>query len=210
MVDELEDGVLEPEFCGRAHGEVRVDAVGIGVEVCPLLGLQPLVLRGSQLVPAHRANEGVGVELVVSEHLGQAAGADVSPGVHLPEAILGVHEPLGEEQVVGGRGVQMGDSVVVANDLDPVVETGERDLAFDLGEGPAGRPREEHQQTEQCRRDHDRRPSQDALDDSAASALRRPRSLGLAGSGPGGSGIRHGPKAKRSALGSDPAFERIC
>ena len=43
------------------------------------------------------------------EHLGQPPGADVPPEIHLPEAVLGMHEALGHEQVVLVLGVDVGD-----------------------------------------------------------------------------------------------------
>ena len=43
----------------------------------------------------------VGFDLATSEHLGETpAGADVSPEVHLPEPVLGMGEPLSEEEVL--------------------------------------------------------------------------------------------------------------
>ena len=57
------------------------------------------------------------VDLGLAEQLGQAPGADAAPDLHLPHALGGMDPALGEEQVVGGRGVDLRDAVDVADDV---------------------------------------------------------------------------------------------
>ncbi len=60
--------------------------------------------------------------------------------VHLPEAVLRVDVALGEEEVVFGGGVDVGDSVVAAVDVDFAVEASEVKEALGTGEGPCDQP----------------------------------------------------------------------
>ena len=53
--------------------------------------------------------------------------------VHLEEALLGVHEALGQRQVVHRVGVDLRDAVLVADHLDLSVEAGDLDLTGRLG-----------------------------------------------------------------------------
>ena len=53
-------------------------------------------------VPAQGAQELVGLDLALAEHLGQPAGGDVAAHVHLVEPVLRLDEALGHEQVLVG------------------------------------------------------------------------------------------------------------
>ena len=52
----------------------------------------------------------VGLHPPFTEHFCQSSRSDVPPEVHLPETVLGMYIPLGEEQVVRIIGVNMRDA----------------------------------------------------------------------------------------------------
>jgi hypothetical protein len=74
--------------------------------------------------PTQGSDETVRVDLVGAEQLGHAAGGHVPTHVHLPEAVLGVHEALGTEQVVAARRDDRGYAVAVAEHLDRCRQAG--------------------------------------------------------------------------------------
>src|SRR5512144_1748934 len=57
------------------------------------------------------------------------------PGIHLPEAILGMDITLGEEQVMRGAGVNVWDPHFVAVNIDGTVQTIKFYLTISLWEG---------------------------------------------------------------------------
>ncbi len=59
--------------------------------------------------------------------------------VHLEEPILGVHVALGQEQVLGVVGVDVRYAVLVAQHLDLRLQSGHREIAAQLREGPSDR-----------------------------------------------------------------------
>ena len=70
-----------------------------------------------------------------AEDLGEVSGGVAAEGVHLPEAVLGGDVALGEDEVVKGGGLDVGDAVGVAADRDGGGESGDGEGAVDLGEG---------------------------------------------------------------------------
>ena len=96
---------------------------GVDARRVALQGADRRRVEGGQVAlrrppPAERPDEAVGVELGLPEELADAAGADVAEDLHLPHPLGGVHEPLGEEEVVGRVGVDVGDPRLVADHLD--------------------------------------------------------------------------------------------
>ncbi len=159
MVQQLENRVLEAQLGRRAGRQIGVDALRVGIEHGPIARIRRRVLGLGDALPAHRPEEGVRFDLRVAEHLGEAARADVAPEVHLPEALLGVDVALGQEQVVLVVGVDVSHTHVVPYDLRGCLQTGDRDLTVDVGEGPVnGEP---HGQ-----RDSDGREQDDTGDDA--------------------------------------------
>src|SRR5690606_10042116 len=147
-------------------GDVGIDTVGV-----PLQDLTVLVGHGGQLLTgqvgeAEGAEELVGLDLALAEHLREAARADVPPEVHLPEPLLGVDEPLGEEEVVVGGGHDVRDAPAVAMDRHRLVQAVHPDLPVHLGkrspDGPQHEARpgdDEHQQHHQDSSKPPHRPS---------------------------------------------------
>ncbi len=90
--------------------------------------------------PAQGAQERVGGDLVGAEQLGHAARGHVAAEVHLPEAVLGMHVPLGPEQVGRGLRVQVRDAVPVPVHGHGGGEAGQVLLAAEVGESPPYRP----------------------------------------------------------------------
>ncbi len=104
--------------------EPGVDAGGVALQ-----GADGRRVEGGQvalggLPPAERPDEPVRVDLGLPEELADAAGADVAEDLHLPHPLGRVDEPLGEEEVVGGVGVEVGDPRLVADHLDGRREPG--------------------------------------------------------------------------------------
>ncbi len=99
-------------------GEIGIDPIGICLEHPTVLVTQGCELLLGQPGEVEGAEEHVGVDLAVSEHLGEAPRPDVPPEIHLPETVLGMDVTLGEKEVVGGGGVDVGNPFGVANHLD--------------------------------------------------------------------------------------------
>ena len=99
-----------------------------------MAGIEHLELLLGETGEVQGAEEQIGVNLTITEHLGEPSGPDVTPEVHLPEPVLGMDVALGEEEVVLVAGIDMGNAVGVPHDLDLTGKTGGRDFAFDLGE----------------------------------------------------------------------------
>src|SRR5580704_6874680 len=96
---------------------------------------------GELLVPvaaeSEEAGEFVARKILWAEHLGELAFAVAAPHFELPHAILSHHVALGEEQVRGVLGVDVGDAPGVAQNLNRLAETGDRDGAPVLSEDGA-------------------------------------------------------------------------
>ncbi|CAM5234590.1 hypothetical protein SBADM41S_02846 [Streptomyces badius] len=119
VVGQTQRRVLDRDVPAFLALQVRVDALRVRLEV--LLGAlveDLVVLPLRHLPPAERTEEGVGLDLPGTEHLGEPAGRHVAPDVHLPEAVLGLDEALGAEEVGVGVRVDLRNPVGVAFDLD--------------------------------------------------------------------------------------------
>ena len=53
----------------------------------------------------------------------------MTPKIHLPETVLGMDVTLGEEQVVGGLGIDIGDAVAIPVDIHGAIQTAQLDFA---------------------------------------------------------------------------------
>ena len=140
VVGEAECRVLDGALLGALRREVGVDAVGVGAQVrLGALGELGVVLLLGHPVPAEGAQEGVGVDLALAEHLGEAARGGVPADVHLPEAVLRLDVTLGAEEVLVAVGVEMGNAVAVPADLHRGAETVEFEASLGLREGRTDR-----------------------------------------------------------------------
>ena len=93
-----------------AADEGRHNPFGVGAVACPLRVEIPAVLHA----PRHR----VALGEVGPQHFRQTALGRPPPQIQLKQPILRLHEPLGEEQIVGILRVDMRDSPPVADDAD--------------------------------------------------------------------------------------------
>ena len=119
-------------------GDGLVDAAGVELQPVELVGreVEDGAIGGG--AEAEDALDAVGGDEVGAEDLGELAGGVAADGVHLEEAIAGGDEALGEDEVIDGAGVEVGDALRVAGDGDGRGEAGEREAAVDLREGVAG------------------------------------------------------------------------
>jgi hypothetical protein len=120
---------------GALEGHGGVYAGGILVEEVKLIGREGgdgAVGGGAELEGALEAVVG---EKRDAEDLGEGPGAMAAEGVHLPEAVLGGDEALGEEKIVERGGAEVGDAVGVALDGDGSREAGKGHGAVELGKG---------------------------------------------------------------------------
>ena len=83
---------------------------------------------------ADDAAEAVNVEGGGAEEFGEAAVGDAAVELHLPEAVLCVGEALGAVKVGFVLGVDVGDAMLVAENLHFCVQFGKVQLAIVLGE----------------------------------------------------------------------------
>ena len=132
--EQTENSIFETDGGGMVIFQVGVHACRVRVEHRSGFRVQAFVFEFGNLTPAEGAEEAVGFHLAAPEHLGQRAGADVAPGIHLPETILGVNIALRKKQVMGGGGINVRDSHRVAIDIYGTVQALELDLAFRLRE----------------------------------------------------------------------------
>jgi len=116
--DQSQNDVLERQSRAGPLRQVRVHALGVSLKHALCLGVHGVPFLLGDACPTQRPQELVGLELAFPEHLGQAPGADVARGVHLPEAVLGVQEPLRHVQVVLGFGIDRWDAYGVSEYLD--------------------------------------------------------------------------------------------
>jgi hypothetical protein len=129
-----EEAEFEREV-GALEVDGGVDAGGVALEEVELIGGE-----GDEGAVGGGSDEEGALEAVVSEEagaedLGEGAGGVAAEGVHLPEAVLGGDEALGEEEVVERGGADVGDAVGVALDGDGSGEAGDGDRTVELGEG---------------------------------------------------------------------------
>ena len=81
--------------------------------------------------------EAIGVQAGLADDLGRLADAAAAPQVDLEQPVLGGDEALGEEEVVGILGVDVGHAPAVAQHLDRLLQAGHLDLPLQLGEDGA-------------------------------------------------------------------------
>jgi hypothetical protein len=128
-----EDAELEGEV--RALGfDGGVDAVGVELEEVELVGRvvgEGAVCGGADL---EGALDAVMLKEGGTEDFGEVAGDVAAEGVHLPEAVLRGDVALGDDEVVEGCGVDVGDAVCVALDGDGRGESGDGESAVELRE----------------------------------------------------------------------------
>src|SRR6478752_438301 len=111
VVGQAECRVLDGEVLAVLALQIRVHPLRVRLEVLLGVLLQlGVVLLLRDLVPAQRAQEGVGLDLAGAEHLGEPSGRHVAAYVHLPETVLGLDVPLGAEEVAVGVGVDLRDT----------------------------------------------------------------------------------------------------
>ena len=125
------------------RGQVGVHTVGVGLVVAEGDRVEQGHLLLGDRPPAERPNEGVGADLALAEQFGQPAARHVPAEIHLPEAVLRVHVPLGPEEVPGGRGHDLGDAGLVAVHRDVGFEAGQHEFAGESGEGAGHGPHAE-------------------------------------------------------------------
>ena len=88
-------------------------------------------------ISGHETGETVALHPFGSQKLGQASLGLAAPQLHLEEAVLRLHEPLGEEEVVLAAGIDVRNAPAVADHLDLALEAGHGEAALDHGEhGP--------------------------------------------------------------------------
>jgi hypothetical protein len=73
-----------------------------------------LQIFGGHVPQAQGAHEAVGVERGRSEHFRERARTEPPIHLHLPQAVLRVHEAEGEMRVLDRRGIDVRDAVAVA------------------------------------------------------------------------------------------------
>ena len=104
------------------------------------------------------------------EQLAEAPGADVAEDLHLPHPLRRVDEALGEEEVVGGVGVDVGDPGVVADHLDRRGEPGDVErpgrLRLRAGAHPGEQAADRHRPDDGDHEHDDEQDRQQAADDA--------------------------------------------
>ena len=149
---EPQDGELQPQPA-PVGGDVTVDPLGVGLQRHPRLGVQLSQFLGGGAVPPQGANEAIGVQRGFTQYLGQPPGADAPRELHLPETILGVDVPLGEEEIVGVGGIDVGDAPTIADDGHLRLQTVRVERA--IGLGPRAAHGEEAVASNQPQHQHD-------------------------------------------------------
>ncbi len=153
-----------------AQREPRVDARRVAFQGPDRRRVQGRQVALRRLPPAERPDEAVRVELGLPEELADAAGPDVAEDLHLPHPLGGMHESLGEEEVVGRVGVDVRDPRLVADHLGRGREPGDLERPAHLGLGPPAHPCQEaadgHRADQGDGDDDDEQARQQAADDS--------------------------------------------
>jgi hypothetical protein len=118
----------------RPHAEEGVDARGIGVELVSrvLVEMREICLRRAP--HAHGTQKAVGFQAAAAQRLGQAPGPDAPVNLHLPEAVLRMHEAERELRIALRLGEDVRHAEAVAQDLHRRAEAGELDLALPGGQ----------------------------------------------------------------------------
>ena len=123
-----------------AAANVGVDALAVVAQSGNRGFVQRRELGFGRAAKADDAAESVDVERDGTKELGQLSQGDAAVLVHLPEPVLGVNEPLCAPEVGLRLGVEVGNAVLVAQDLDGRVQLGQLQFAPVLGRGPLNQP----------------------------------------------------------------------
>ena len=75
--------------------------------------------------------------------------------VHLPEAVLRVHETLREEEILNGIGVDVGNSQIIADDFHLGLQTGNLQLTGGLRERGAHQVQRVTTDSDECENHHE-------------------------------------------------------
>jgi hypothetical protein len=83
-------------------------------------------------VQAQTATETIGFECEGTDYFRQSSRTKAAIHLHLPETFLGMDVALGEVEVIFIVCINMGNAIVVGNDLDWFVQTLQLELAAPL------------------------------------------------------------------------------
>jgi len=112
-----------------ARRDEGVDAAHEGLDDPPGVRSVALVLGVEIPAIAEQTGEAVALDRLRPEHLGEPPLPRPAPDLHLPETVLGGHEPLREEEIVLGLGVDVGNAPAVAQHGDRAREPGDAERA---------------------------------------------------------------------------------
>src|SRR5699024_1165504 len=93
-------GVLQCQGSTFTFTEIGVDTVCVGLVIGAFTVRQSLNLLFSNPVPIQSTQELIGIQLRGAEQFREPSAGHMTTEVHFPKTVLGVHETLGEEQVV--------------------------------------------------------------------------------------------------------------
>ena len=150
----------------------RVDALGVRIEDGPGGRRDGVEVALGRDAPAEGPDELVRVELARPEHLGQPAGRDMPPDLHLPHPLAGVDVALGEEEVVWRVGGDVRDPGRVAGDRHRCPEPGRGDRPGRLRHRANGDPCEEAGRGDHRHQHDDEQQPEAALQDPHRSPSR--------------------------------------
>ena len=94
-----------------------VDAPGVGLEHLPVFGAHLGQRAFTNAAEAERAILDVKSQRPFAENFRQLSGDEPAAQIHLPQAVLGRHVPLGKEQIFEGLRAQVRNSALVAENL---------------------------------------------------------------------------------------------
>ncbi len=135
---EREKRVLEAHPARLAVADARVDAGNVGIECAPGVVVEELVLLLGDALEPQRTQEDIGLERRLAEELRQSAASDAPLELHLPEAVLRVHESVCEVEVLDRPGVDVGYAEAVADDFHGILEAGDPQRPPGFGKGTSG------------------------------------------------------------------------
>ena len=95
-----------------------VDSIGECDSDSPHVGTVAFPFRVEAASILHSAGGGIALDEIRTEHFGESALSSATPQVHLKEPILGLHEPLREEQIALLRGGDMRNAPPIPSDPD--------------------------------------------------------------------------------------------
>jgi len=110
-------------------GEVGIHSRRIGVQQAAGFGVVMREVRFGHAPQPERAHEAVGLERVRAEDFGEAPRPQAPVHLHLPQPVLGVDEAEREVGVLERGGVDVRDTVAVAQHFRRCAQPGEHDFA---------------------------------------------------------------------------------